>query len=183
VVVVNSSAGEGVVERRWVRTPFVGEVASVLAAKDVMYRQTTAVRRRLLNVRYRIAQESLSLPSNRRLLDEALRGTIVQIDRSPFELPTAFSAFDGDGLGQRARAAIETLERDELPIDARTYWTAEARANRSVKTTLSRVDAARASSLVRHAYVLTMVNCHVLLGYPLLPIPAVGRFQQLVTKD
>jgi hypothetical protein len=35
--------------------------------------------------------------------------------------------------------------------------------------------AGRAARLLRHAYVLTMANCHVLLGYPLLDIPSVER--------
>ena len=41
----------------------------------------------------------------------------------------------------------------------------------------------RAQSLIRNAYVLTMVNSHVLLDYPLYPIPGPDRFQWLITKD
>jgi len=52
-----------------------------------------------------------------------------------------------------------------------------------VKTTLSKIEPARAASLIRHAYVLTMVNSHVLLNYPLLPIPDPDRFAWLVTPD
>jgi hypothetical protein len=33
----------------------------------------------------------------------------------------------------------------------------------------------RAASLLRHAYVLTMANCHVLLDCPMLDIPSVER--------
>ena len=29
--------------------------------------------------------------------------------------------------------------------------------------------------MLRPAYVLTMANCHVLLGYPLLEIPSIER--------
>ena len=181
-IVVNASAGDDVIERRWVTIPFVGEIASLLAVKDVMYRQTTAVRRRLLNVRYHIAQDRNSIQPGARVLRDALRGATIQIDRSPFELPTDFSG-GSDELARRARAAISELEQDAGTEDAPAYWAGEAEANRTVKTTLSRIDAARAQSLIRHGYVLTMVNSHVLLDYPLRPIPKPDVFAQLVAKD
>jgi hypothetical protein len=168
-VVVNASAGDDVIDRPRVKIPFVGEIYSLLAVKDVMYRQTTAVRRRLLNVRYQIAQDRKSIRGNPRVVEEALPGTTIQIDRSPFELPGHFRAVE-DEFKKRADAA-------------RAYWANEAEANRTVKTTLSRIDSARAQSLIRHAYVLTMVNSHVLLNYPLLEIPAPDRFAALVAKD
>jgi hypothetical protein len=181
-IVVNASAGDDVIERRSVTMPFVGEIASLLAVKDVMYRQTTAVRRRLLNVRYHIAQDRDAIQPDARVLRDALRGATIQIDRSPFELPTDFSR-GGDELAERARAAISALEKDVGTDDARASWAAEAEANRTVQTTLSRIDAGRAQSLIRHGYVLTMVNSHVLLGYPLHPIPKPQDFAKLVTKD
>jgi predicted acylesterase/phospholipase RssA len=181
-IVVNASAGDDVIERRWVRIPFAGEIASLLAVKDVMYRQTTAVRRRLLDVRYRVAQDRNSIQPDARILRDVLRGATIQIDRSPFEVPIDFSQ-GNDELAQRARAAISALEQDTGTDDARAYWAAEAQANRTVKTTLSRIDAGRAQSLIRHGYVLTMVNSHVLLDYPLHSIPAPDVFAKLVTKD
>jgi hypothetical protein len=38
----------------------------------------------------------------------------------------------------------------------------------------------RAASLLQHAYALTMVNSHGLLGYPLREIPDIARFEDLV---
>ena len=179
-VVVNASAGDDVTRQPRVKIPFLGEIYSLLAVKDVMYRQTTAVRRRLLNVRYQIAQDRTSIQGNPRVLDEALPGTTIQIDRSPFALPGRFVGVE-DEFKARAEAAINILNQG-TPGDARSYWTTEAEANRTVKTTLSRIDPARAESLIRHAYVLTMVNSHVLLNYPLHPIPAPDRFAALVAK-
>jgi hypothetical protein len=176
-IVVNASAGDDVIDRRWVKVPFVGEIFSLLAVKDVMYRQTTAVRRRLLNVRYQVAQDRRSIQVNARLLKEALPGATIQIDRSPFELPEDFLGIE-DEFKKRAEAAINIL--NQYTADATTYWANEAEANRKVKTTLSRIDPARAESLIRHAYVLTMVNSHVLLDYPLREIPAPERFARLV---
>jgi Patatin-like phospholipase len=174
-IVVNASAGDDVIARPWVRIPILGELFSLLAVKDVMYRQTTAVRRRLLNLRYQLAQEQPHIPSGCRVLTEALRGTTVQIDRSPFDIPTDFAP-GNDAFAARAAAAIGLLGES-----TRQAWADDARSNSAVKTTLSKIEPRRAQSLIRHAYVLTMVNSHVLLNYPLLSIP--DRFAWLVTPD
>ena len=181
-IVVNASAGDQVTARRWVKIPFVGEIASLLAVKDVMYRQTTAVRRRLLNVRYHLAQDQDSVQPTTRILRDALRGTTIQIDRTPFELPDKFSQ-SGDELSKRAKESIAALEKDFGTGDARAYWAAQAEANHNVKTTLSRIGAERAQSLVRHGYVLTMINSHVLLGYPLLSLPTNDECALLIAKS
>jgi predicted acylesterase/phospholipase RssA len=179
VVVVNASAGDDVIARRWVTVPFIGEIASLLAVKDVMYRQTTAVRRRLLNTRYRIARDEDRgrIDPNAGVLQEALRGATIQINRSPFEIPTNYRS-GTDALAARARAAIAILGDQ-----TREFWAAEADRNRRVKTTLSRVTPARAESLIRHGYMLSMVNCHVLLDYPLVGPPPSEKVRWLVTPD
>ncbi len=179
VVVVNASAGDDVIPRPSVTVPLIGEIRSLLAVKDVMYRQTTAVRRRLLNTRYRIARdEDLgNIDPNAGVLKEALRGTTIQINQSPFAIPDAYKR-GSDALAARAQAAIATLGEE-----SREFWADEADRNRRVKTTLSRVAPARAESLIRHGYILSMVNCHVLLDYPVVGIPPDEKVRQLVTPD
>ncbi|OBB26254.1 hypothetical protein A5792_03895 [Mycolicibacterium peregrinum] len=179
VIVVNASAGDDVVSRPSVTVPLIGEIRSLLAVKDVMYRQTTAVRRRLLNTRYGISRdEDLgNIGPNAGALQEALRGTTIQINRSPFAIADAYKS-GSDAIAARARAAIVTLGEEN-----RAFWAGEADRNRRVKTTLSRVAQARAESLIRHGYILSMVNCHVLLDYPLVGIPTDEKTRQLVTRD
>ncbi len=169
VVVVNASAGVGVSPRASVTKPVLGEITTLLAVKDVLYDQTTAVRRRLLDVRFRATRAGVDEPNVR------LAGGMVQIDRSPYELPRAFAS-GSDDLARRARAAL-----DLLTPGGEAAWSAEAKASRSVKTALSKIPAEAAARLMRHAYVLTMVNMHVLRDYPLLPIPSVAEFEKLVT--
>ena len=179
VIVVNASAGDDVVPRPSVALPLIGEIRSLLAVKDVMYRQTTAVRRRLLNTRYRISRdEDLgNISPNAGVLQEALRGTTIQIHRSPFVVADVYKS-GSDAIAARARAAIVALGEEN-----RTFWAGEADRNRRVKTTLSRVTQERAESLIRHGYVLSMINCHVLLDYPLVGIPSDEKTRQLVTPD
>src|SRR5215208_3604292 len=166
VVVVNASAGwSGVIPRGSLGIPLLGEIASLLAVKDVMYDQTTSVRRRLLNRRFQTELAD----------EEPLRGTTVQIDRSPFALPRAFAQGD-DEKAERARAAIALLG-----ADSEAAWEEQVNANAGVKTTLSKIDPERALWLIKHAYVLTMVNCHVLLSYPLTGVPDDVQLQQLIS--
>jgi hypothetical protein len=169
LIVVNASAGLGVVKRKSLRTPVVGEITSLLAVKDVLYDQTTAVRRRLLDLRFRAARGGLGVPEG------PLNGALVQIDRSPYDLPDAFARGD-DELALRARAALEVLGPNQ-----REAWEEEAKANQGVKTRLSKIPRTRAVSLIRHAYVLTMVSSHVLLGYELLAVPDDARFRELLS--
>lgn len=165
VVIINSSAAKSVIPRTMARVPGIGEIVSLLAVKDVMYDQTTALRRRWLDTRYRIAARAPD-----RFPELALRGATIQIDRSPYDLPDTYARFD-DERGRAAKEAIGALDR----ADGRERWESEVTANKSVGTTLSKVATDRAAGLLRHAYVLTMVNCHVLLGYPLLDIPTHDR--------
>ncbi len=165
VIVVNASGGwRGARKQVSVNKPLVGEISTLMAVKDVMYDQTTSVRRRLLDRLFRVASES-----------GGLRGTTVQIDRSPFAVADSFTDGDDD-LAKRAGRALELL-RDE----DRDAWDDEVKANAGAKTTLSKIPRDRAVSLMRHAYLLTAVNCHVLLGYPFDAVPERARFEQLLT--
>ena len=146
----------------------LGELTSLLAVKDVLYDQTTAVRRRLLDVRFRATRAGVEDTNVR------LDGGMVQINRSPYELPRTFAS-GSDDLARRARSALDALTPGE-----EAAWAADAEANHRVKTALSKIPADRAARLLRHSYVLTMVNMHVLRDYPLLPIPTVAEFEKLV---
>jgi predicted acylesterase/phospholipase RssA len=169
VIVVNASAAMGVVSRKSVHTPWLGELTALLANKDVLYDQTTAVRRRLLDARFRAHRRG----DPRSTYD----GTMVQIDRSPFALPRQFE--EGTSAeAQRARAVIAKLD----PA-TEAAWAQDAHASRSVGTALSKIDPDRAARLMRHAYVLTMANSVVLLDFPLLDVPDVAFFRRMVEKS
>jgi hypothetical protein len=166
LIVVNSSAAQGIRSRGSVDVPLLGELTELLAVKDVLYDQTTAVRRRWLNLRFQAARQDIPGVSG-------LAGTTVQIDRSPLALPRQFMTGD-DVYGRRARVALE-----HLAVVRDSEWDEDAAADRSVKTALSKIPSDRTARLLRHAYALTMANAHVLLGYELRPIPPLGEFEAL----
>jgi predicted acylesterase/phospholipase RssA len=170
LIVVNSSAAQGLRSRRSVDIPLLGELTELLAVKDVLYDQTTAVRRRWLNLRFQLARQSrCELPGV-----APLAGTTVQIDRSPLALPRQFDRGGDDTSTRRARAAIE-----HLAVVPEAEWQQDALASRSVKTALSKIPPPVTARLLRHAYALTMANAHVLLGYELRPIPALAELEEL----
>jgi hypothetical protein len=138
-VVVNASAGRSITPRTLARVPGLGELVTLLAVKDVLYDQTTALRRRWLDTRYRIAVRAAD-----RLPNLALRGATIQIDRSPYDVPDRYVQFS-DEQGQAAAEVITRLDS----AGGRAHWEAEATANRSVATSLSKIPADRAAGLLR----------------------------------
>lgn len=156
VVVVNASAGMESTPRPKVRWPLFGEIFAILAVKDVMYDQTTSVRRRLLHLRNLVetARARDQLNPRARVADDVLRGATVQIGRSPFAVPDGFKA-GHDAAATRANDAIRLLshEQNAGKADRRQHWETERVDNSKVKTTLFKykIRPDRAVSLIRCA--------------------------------
>jgi predicted acylesterase/phospholipase RssA len=160
LVVVNSSAPMDWRRMDALRLPLVGELLTLKRDVDVLYDTTTSTRRRWLFDTF--VNE-----------DGALRGAIVQISQSPFRVAGLLSDNGDDNEKQRANEVLAALG------DSEVEWAEITRANSGVKTTLSKLSAPVAARLVRHGYVLAMANLHAILDYPLLPIPAAARFEEL----
>lgn len=164
LVVVNSSAGLGWAEHKGSIVPGFGELLTLLKVKDVLYDQTTATRRRLL-----WDQSRQALAGAR-----GMRVGLVNIPQSPFDVAAAFAKGHGSAA-ERGEAVVVALG------DTREAWRADATANARLKTTLSKMGVEVSARLLHHAYVLAMSNLHVLLDYPLLPMPDRQRFLNLVS--
>lgn len=159
LVVVNGSAGLGIVKRPLLRIPIIGEFAELMAVLMTTYDQTTAIRRRWLHGRFTTG---------------AQRGAIIQIDHPATELPASFAQFS-DARGERANAVLKILEE----VGAET-WQADADASAAVGTNLNALGGEVSARLMRHAYAVTMANTHVLLDYPLRPIPDLAALEAWV---
>lgn len=161
LVVVNASGPMGWKRMDALRLPVLGELLTLKRDVDVLYDTTTSTRRRWLFDTFVNEQG-------------ALRGAIVQITQSPFHVAGRYAEGPQDDDAKlRAAAVLAALG------DTKNEWASVAAANRAVKTTLSKVGPEVAVRLVRHGYVLAMANLHVLLDYPLLPIPPAARFEEL----
>jgi predicted acylesterase/phospholipase RssA len=166
LVVVNASAGLRFKSVASLRIPLIGEVLTLLRDKDVLYDNGTSLRRQALVARFELTERD----------QKGLRGALVHIPRSPYFVPKAFQHDDSDpARAARAGAALAALG------DHEDEWAAIADANSRVATTLSTLGVEVSARLVRHAYVLAMVNLHVILDYPLLAMPDSARFERLVS--
>lgn len=170
LIVVNASAGLEWSSLRMLRLPVIGELLTLLRDKDILYDNGNSLRRQELVSQFKRADRD----------GDGLRGALVHIPQSPFKIPKLWEKDRGE-KGERARAVLAALGRSDADRQAaENHWERVAAENQAVKTTLFRLEPAVSSRLLRHAYVLAMANLHVLLDYPLLPVPDVARFDRLV---
>jgi predicted acylesterase/phospholipase RssA len=170
LVVVSASAGLSWTEPRRLWWPTLGELFTLLRDKSVLYDNGNSVRRRELVARFDLAE----------LHPPGLRGALVHITQSPFKVPQAFKSKQDlwPERAQRARDALAKLEASGADEQA---WKKIAEDNAAVPTTLVAFDKEVTACLLYHAYVLAMMNLHVILDYPLLDVPARERFQKLAS--
>lgn len=170
LVVVNASARVPWSPFRRRLIPLIGEVLAILRVMDVMFVNTTNVRRQVIVASYNPADPGSA---------SALPSVLVQISQSPFVVPNAFSR-DQSAVGERARAVIEFLSQGPSS-DA---WTQIANDNSTVATTLSKLGADVSARLIYQGYVVTMCNLHVFFGedFPLRPDElAEEKFRALIS--
>ncbi len=170
LVVVNSSARVpwSPFRRRFI--PLIGEVLALLRVMDVMFINTTNVRRQVIFDSYNPAdpEKASMLPS-----------VLVQISQSPFLVPDSY-AKETAPVGQRARDVLDFLSAGP----SREAWAQIARDNSAVATTLSKMGADVSARLIYQGYVVMMCNLHVFFGddFPLQSDElAIERFRRLIT--
>jgi predicted acylesterase/phospholipase RssA len=164
LIVVNASAGLEWVPFKRSRIPGLGEFFALLKVKDVLYDQTTAVRRRLLDLMARQVART----------DDGMRVALVSIAQSPYRVAKRFAPYD-DKAGARAKSVLAALG------DTEEAWKQDAALSAGEKTSLSKMGTESSARLLHHAYVLAMANLHVTLDYPLLDVPDRERFVRLVS--
>jgi hypothetical protein len=169
IVVVNGSSPLPWTPMRRARLVLAGELATVSRVNSVMYQVTTARRRAALVSDWNHAARA----------GRGQRGSLVHIAQTPYAVAD-FHRRDADAWPDRAAragAVLDLLGDDEA---ARAAWQARAKASRDVATVLRKLGADTTLGLLEHSYVLAMCNLHVLLGYPLLPLPGRERFSRLL---
>jgi hypothetical protein len=172
VVVVNASARDEWQPYRDTWIPGLREWREVMRSQNVTYDAVGSERRRS-----DISEWTRSGVHQ--------RGALVHIAQSPVTVPRAFLSDAHDeargaehGARDRAAAALDWLR---APPHA-DPWAELVESNLQVPTTLSKIGAEHAVDLLEHAYLLTAVNLHVLLGHPLPGAirPDRDRFRRIV---
>ena len=170
LVVVDASGPMRWAPVRRLRIPAIGEVFGLLRVIRVLYDKTTATRRSTLVERFDRAAR----------VGRGLEGALVMINRSPYWTADYFSK-ETEAWPQRAIRAARVLQ--VLGDENRNRWKHVAKENSRVKTTLSRLEGEAAASLLFHGYVSAMANLHVILGFPLVTMPSIDRFRQMVARQ
>jgi hypothetical protein len=168
LVVVNASARVPWTPFKWGWIPLVGEVLAFFRIIGIMYINTTNTRRQEI-----VRSYDPTAPEHK----SDLPGALVQIAQSPFTVADAFARSSDAAVAARAKVVTSALDPD-----TRDAWQQTADKNAAVSTNLSKLGTEASASLLRHGYVTAMCNLHVVFGdWPLLAIPTVDRFQQLVS--
>ena len=170
LVVVNASARIpwNPFKRRLI--PLIGELTALLRVNDVLYINTTNVRRQAIVDSYNPADPtSATGPAS----------VLVQISQSPFQVASRFKTGTAP-VNDRAREVLEFLAQGPN----QDYWSTLASENSTVATSLSKFGSEVSARLVYQGYVVTMCNLHVFFGtgFPLFPEElSLDRFRALIS--
>jgi len=170
LVVVNASARIPWDPFRKRLIPLVGELMALIRVNDILYINTTNVRRQAI-----VASFDPTDPTK----ESALPSLLVQIAQSPFKVANAYAEKTAK-VGERAREVLEFLKKGPTSDE----WSKIARDNSSVGTSLSRFKPEITARLIYQGYVVAMCNLHVLFGthFPLRAEElSIDRFRQLIT--
>lgn len=168
LVVVNASARIPWIPFHRRLLPLVGELAALLRVNDVMYINTTNVRRQVIVDSYNPLDPTKTA---------GLQSVLVQISQSPFVVANAF-AKDTGPAADRAREVLEMLKGGPTS----DQWAEIARENSAVATSLSKFKPEVTARLIYQGYVVTMCNLHVFFDdFPLRPEElSIERFRALI---
>jgi hypothetical protein len=170
LVVVNASSPPPWASMgRRARLVLAGEFATLSRVNTVMYQVAAAHRRYSL-----VTAWDQAVRTNR-----GQRGALINIAQTPYTVADFYHG-RADVWPERAERAEKVLAVLGDDHAARARWQARARANRSLPTVLRRLGPETTLDLLEHSYVVAMCNLHVLLGYPLLSLPAHDRFTRLL---
>ena len=151
--------------------PLVGEITSLLRVNNILYINTTNVRRQNIVDSFNPADPTKAA---------ALPSVLVQIAQSPFRVASAFAA-DTSDVGDRARNVLKLLEEKGPTKD---QWSQIAIDNAKVATSLSKFKPEVTARLIYQGYVVTMCNLHVLFGTDFTLFPeelSIERFRALIS--
>jgi len=149
--------------------PLIGELAALLRVNNILYINTTNVRRQNIVDSFNPADPTAAA---------GLPSVLVQISQSPFQVASKF-AIGTSSVAERAREVLEFLKQGP----SKDEWSKIASDNSAVGTSLSKFGADVTARLVYQGYVVTMCNLHVLFGtaFPLFPADLdIARFRALI---
>ena len=168
LVVVNASARFPWIPFRRRLLPLVGELAALLRINDILYINTTNVRRQAIVDSYNPLNPTKA---------SGLPSVLVQIAQHPFVVATDFAKETGPAA-DRAKEVLEFLKGGP----SKDQWKKIASDNANVGTSLSKFGPDVTARLIYQGYVVAMCNLHVFFpDFPLRPEElSIDRFRALI---
>ncbi len=201
LIVVSSSAN------RIPRTPFRSQrwfatLTSLIRSSAIPYHLRERNQRRALLQHFRTSYAGSATPDR--------SGAIIHIGDSPYDLAFAIANSESTvaggalvltdedlqiyqslsenaswatGIKARAAAVIRELDRADNETDGLRVlaaWRVRARKNADVPTRLRALGRETTIELMRHGFAMAMAKLHIVLNYPLHPIPSAADFENIL---
>ncbi|MDR2706386.1 MAG: hypothetical protein LBC02_11465 [Planctomycetaceae bacterium] len=156
IILVNATAGiKYSPMSRFDQVPFFGEGTSFYRIVCALFDQTTTTRREMLFSKFK-----------RDLIEgNGVTGIMVMLTQTPFTIIDWIMTTTEPELEKQRKRAITILEK--LPENYRKEWDNIKEISLKTKTTFRIINKPTAENLIYHAFILTMINAHIILGFPI----------------
>jgi hypothetical protein len=158
VVIANASGPLGFRFAWTTFVPFLGELASLLRVKSILYDNGHTTRRRMIVDEF---------------IDRDLTGILVHISTDPWSVVADGLATRDPGVKERADAAAKRL-RETPGLDPET-----TKMPAGAGTVLYPLKAGKIANLLQRSYAISCVQAHIWHGLPLVQIPPLSWFEAL----
>jgi hypothetical protein len=156
IILVNSTAGIKNTPMSWFdKIPLLGEGTMFYRIVCSLFDQTTTTRRKTLFTDFK----------NDLIAGKGTRGIMVMLEQTPFQMLDGMKNTTEPELEKQRERAISVL--DKLPKDYRKEWDAIKETSLNTGTTFRVINQLTAENLIYHAFIVAMINAHVILGFPM----------------
>jgi predicted acylesterase/phospholipase RssA len=164
VILVNSTAGIEYTPVSWFnQIPLLGECTMFYRIICALFDQTTTARRKNLFTDFK----------NALVTGKGMQGIMVMLEETPFSMLDWMNNTTESELEKSRSRAVAVL--DKLPEGYRKDWDTIKEISLRTSTTFRIINQSTAENLIYHAFIVAMINAHVILGYPM--------FHELLDKD
>lgn len=175
--------------------PFLSEIAALSRSVGVLYQNTVSPITAQLSGWLLRSSSVGKTPASYVVTPSGALSAHVGLTRIMGDAATSIDAAYGreqdhrsQGSARRERTDIESRAVDSVRYLTEIYHRTPSgpsltrldQVTSRIPTTLSRVKRADAIALLAHGYLATMVETHLVFGYPLLDFPGVEKFEKLL---
>jgi predicted acylesterase/phospholipase RssA len=170
IILVNSTATIKRTPMSWFnKIPLLGEgtifyrIVCSLFDQTTTTTTTTTTRRKTLFTNFK----------NSLITGKGVRGIMVMLEQTPFQMLDWMKNTTEPELEKQRERTISVL--DKLPKDYRKEWDTIKEISLKARTTFKVINQLTAENLLYHAFIVAMINAHIILGFPMK--------QELLDKD